>query len=223
MAGTVSLLKDPTTRDRLVKELQSDTGWPWLADWDDQLIVKINRPQNVHLVGRTIGEIARQRSQEPIETALTLVEEDGQYWVAPTIKRQAHLDRLMRNPLCVPVTDGMAANPAKHGHLGLMPRTFGTFPHVLGRYARDAGVLSVEEAVHRMTQVPANRLGLTDRGVLAPGMAADMVLFDPATVANRATESDPAALPAGIRRVMVNGQWALVDGSFGINRNGRAL
>jgi N-acyl-D-amino-acid deacylase len=206
-----------------VDELQTSSGWSWLADWDDQLITKINRPRNTSLVGRSIAEIARERRQPPIETALDLVVEDGQFWVSPTIKNQAHLDRLMRSPLCVPVTDGMAANPVKHGRLGLMPRTFGTFPHVLGRYVRDAGVLTLEDAVERMTRVPATRIGLSDRGVLAPGMKADLVLFDPATIANRATESDPAALPSGIRRVMVNGHWALADGTFASSHNGRVL
>ena len=223
MASTVALLRDPTARARLKEELHSSNGWPWVRDWDDQLITKINRPENAALVGRTIGDIARERRQEPVETALDLVEQDGQFWVSPTIKNQAHLDRLMRSPLCVPVTDGMAAHPIKHRALGLMPRTFGTFPHVLGRYVRDAGVLSLQEAVHRMTQLPATRIGLTDRGVVSPGMAADLVLFDPASIANRATDTDPAVLPTGIRRVMVNGQWALVDGAFAERGYGRAL
>jgi N-acyl-D-amino-acid deacylase len=223
MASTIALLDDPAARTRLINELQSSPGWPWLADWGDQLITKINRPRNAALVGRTIADIALERGQPPMDTALDLVAEDGQYWVSPTIKSQAHLDRLMRSPLCVPVTDGMAAHPVKHAALGLMPRTFGTFPHVLGRYVREAGVLSLEDAVHRMTQVPANRIGLTDRGILAPGTAADLVLFDPATIANRATETDPAALPSGIHRVMVNGQWALVDGTFTTRRYGHAL
>jgi N-acyl-D-aspartate/D-glutamate deacylase len=223
MASTVALLHDPAVRSRLIHELHSSPGWPWLADWGDQLITKINRPRNAALVGRTIADIAVERGQQPVDTALNLVEEDGQYWVSPTIKNQSHLDRLMRSPLCVPVTDGMAAHPVKHAALGLMPRTFGTFPHVLGRYVREAGVLSLEDAVHRMTQVPASRVGLTERGVLAPGMAADLVLFDPATIANRATETDPAVLPSGIHRVMVNGQWALADGTFATLRYGRAL
>jgi N-acyl-D-amino-acid deacylase len=223
MAKTAALLQDPTTRARLKEELQSSSGWPWVHDWDDQLITKINRAENVALVGRTIGDIAREHAQQPVDTALDLVEQDGQFWISPTIKNQVHLDRLMRSPLCVPVTDGMAANPIKHRALGLMPRTFGTFPHVLGRYVREASVLTLEEAVHRMTQVPAERIGLTDRGVVKPGMAADLVLFDPSTIANRATDTDPAVLPAGIHRVMVNGQWALVGGAFAKRGYGRVL
>jgi N-acyl-D-amino-acid deacylase len=223
MNSTVAVLRDPSLRARIREELHNATAWPWVLDWDDQLITKINRPENGGLVGRTIGEIARERGQEPMETALDLVEQDGQFWVSPTIKNQAHLDRLMHSPLCVPVTDGMAASPVKHRALGLMPRTFGTFPHVLGRYVREAGVLSLQEAVHRMTQVPAERIGLTDRGVVAPGMAADLVLFDPSTVANRARDSDPAVMPVGIHRVMVNGQWAFVNGTFAAQGYGTVL
>jgi N-acyl-D-aspartate/D-glutamate deacylase len=88
---------------------------------------------------------------------------------------------------------------------------------------REAKVLSLEEAVHRVTQVPAMRIGLSDRGVVAVGMAADLVLFDPASIANRATDTDPAVLPAGIHRVMVKGRWALVDGAFAERGYGRAL
>ena len=80
---------------------------------------------------------------------------------------------------------------------------------MLGSYVRDRGVLTLEEAIHKITAEPARRLGLTDRGTLAAGLAADLVVFDPATIANRATEADPAARPAGIERVMVNGAWAV--------------
>jgi len=185
----------------------------WSADWEDQLIVKINRPANASLVGRTIADVARERGIEPIDAALDLIVEDGQFWVAPHIKLQDHLDQLMRHPLCVPVTDGMAAHPERHRALGIMPKTFGSFPLVLGSYVRERGVLSLAEAVRRMTSEPASRVGIADRGRLEAGAAADLVLFDPTTVGNRATEAgDPAAAPAGISRVMVNGHWALRDG-----------
>ena len=150
--------------------------------------------------------------------------EEGQFWVAPIIKRQADLDRLLSHPLGVPVTDGIAMHPVKHRDLGIMPKTFGSFPQILGRYVRDAGVMSLEHAVHQMTQVPASRVQIADRGVIADGLAADLLLFDPAVVANRATEKgDVAARPAGISRVMVNGRWVVVDGAATGDRPGRAL
>jgi N-acyl-D-aspartate/D-glutamate deacylase len=94
---------------------------------------------------------------------------------------------------------------------------------VLGFYARDRGVLTLEGAIHKITAEPARRLGLTDRGLLAKGFAADLVVFDPATIGNRATESDPAARPAGVARVMVNGAWAVVDGRATGSRSGQSL
>jgi N-acyl-D-amino-acid deacylase len=105
----------------------------------------------------------------------------------------------------------------------MMPKSFGTFPLVLGSYVRDRGVLSLEEGIHKITAEPARRLGLDDRGRIAPGLAADLVVFDPATVGNRATESDPAARPTGIERVMVNGSWVVIDGRATGARSGRSL
>lgn len=222
LSATVARIGDPATRRRIVDELRANPQWS--ADWDDQLIVKINRPGNTGLVGRTIAQIARERGTDPIDTALDLVVEDGQFWVAPHIKLQAHLDALMRHPLCVPVTDGMAAHPVRHRELGIMPKTFGSFPLVLGSYVRERGVIDLPEAVRRMTSEPASRVGLADRGRLAAGAAADLVVFDPATVGNRATEDgDPAAAPAGIARVLVNGRWALIDGVHADVGAGRTL
>ena len=222
-AATQAVIRDPTSRARLVEELTGPGTDFWLANPDDQVICKVNRPENEHLAGRTIGELARERGQEPIDTALDLVLEDGQFWVAPTIKDQGHLDRLISSPLCVPIGDGFANHPVKHKAYGLMPKSFGTFPLVLGSYVRDRGVLSLEEGIRKITAEPARRLGLEDRGRLAPGLAADLVVFDPATVGNRATESDPAARPAGIERVMVNGEWVVVGGAATGARPGLSL
>jgi N-acyl-D-amino-acid deacylase len=222
-AATVARIRDPRTRAQLIAFLDGPTVEPWVRDWDDQLIVKVGRPEHARLTGRTIAEIARERGRGSLETALDLVVEDGQFWVAPVIKRQAHLDRLLAHPLCVPIGDGFAAHPVKHRDLGLMPKSFGTFPLVLGSYVRERGVLGLPDAIRKMTALPAGRAGLSDRGRLEAGLAADLVLFDPATVANRATEADPAARPAGIDRVMVNGQWAVIDGRSTGRRAGRSL
>ena len=221
-AATASIIREPESRARLIADLDHATDF-WLDDWDDQVICKVNRPENAHLSGRSIGEIARERGQDPMDTALDLVLEDGQFWIAPTIKDQGHLDRLIASPLCVPIGDGFANHPTKHAAYGLMPKSFGTFPLVLGSYVRDRGVLAAPDAIRRITSEPARRLGLADRGTIAPGLAADLVVYDPATIANRATEADPAARPAGIERVMVNGAWAVVEGRATGERAGRSL
>jgi N-acyl-D-aspartate/D-glutamate deacylase len=223
MAAMQERLHDPEVRKRVRAHFE-DPNFDWADDWDDQLIVKVSTAASRELIGRTVGQIARDRGTDPLDTALDLVIEEGQYWVAPVIKRQADLDRLLSHPLGVPVTDGMASHPQMHRDLGIMPKTFGSFPQILGRYVRDAHVMSLEHAIHQMTQVPAERVAITDRAVLADGKAADLLIFDPATIANRATEGgDPAARPAGISRVMVNGTWVVRDGASTGERPGRVL
>jgi N-acyl-D-amino-acid deacylase len=222
-AGTAAVIRDPVSRARLVEYLQGPSVDWWMADWDDQLICKVNQPELADLTGRSIGEIARERGQAPIDTALDIVLEDGQFWIAPTIKSQDHLDRLIASPLCVPIGDGFAHHPERHRAYGVMPKSFGTFPLVLGSYVRDRGILSLPDAIRKITSEPARRLGLADRGTLAEGSAADLVVFDPATVANRADGADPAARPAGIDRVMVNGRWAVVGGAATGERTGAML
>jgi N-acyl-D-amino-acid deacylase len=111
------------------------------------------------------------------------------------------------------------------------PRNFGTFPRVLGRYVREEKVLPLAEAIRKMTSLPASILGLADRGTIAPGQAADLVLFDPVTVADRATFENPFQYPVGIDTVIVNGQVVLDEGKGtdakpgkvfrGFNRRGR--
>jgi N-acyl-D-amino-acid deacylase len=211
-AATAAVIRDPARRARLVEDLHLPNVESWATDWDDQVICKVTGVDNQHLVGRTIGEIARERGRAPVDTALDLVLEDPQFWVSPTIKDQRHLDRLITSPLCVPIGDGFSHHAERHRPYGLMPKSFGTFPLVLGSYVRDRGILSLVDAVRKITAEPARRLGLADRGRLAVGVAADLVLFNPASIGNRATEADPSARPSGIERVMVNGRWVVIGG-----------
>jgi N-acyl-D-amino-acid deacylase len=115
---------------------------------------------------------------------------------------EADVRRVLAHPLTMIGSDGLPFDPRPH------PRLWGTFPRVLGHYARDEGVLSLELAVHKMTGLPAHIFGLQDRGVIAPGYHADLVLFDPAAIADIATPDDPTALAIGIVQVWVNGASA---------------
>lgn len=217
LEATRARISDPGDRRRMLDAVGSRD------DWDDQLVVKVNSPRNSHLVGRSIGEIARERGKDPASTALELVTEDGQFWIAPTIKRQEDLDLLLAHPACVPVTDGMAADPVAHASLGLMPKTFGTFALLFGDYVRRRRVLTLTEAIRRVTSLAADRVGLDDRGTLVAGKAADIIVFDPEEIDNRATDHRPGQRPAGIRHVIVNGRFAMFDGQFTGDRAGRAL
>ena len=216
-AAMIANIRRPETRKRLLEVVRRRD------DWDDQLIVKTNQDHGSVLVGRTIGEIARERGDDPAETALSLVEEDSQFWVAPTIKRQEDLDLLLSHPSCVPVTDGMASHPVRHASLGLMPKTFGTFALLLGEYVRDRRVLPLAEAIARVTSLPADRMGLTGRGRITKGAFADLLLFDPTTIANTATDARPGNPPTGISHVMVNGRWAMRGGKTQGSRSGRVV
>lgn len=218
LEATIGRIRDSAVRPQLLQAVRRREN-----DWDDHLIVKVNRDENHPLIGRSIGALARERGQNPAETALALVEEDGQYWVAPTIKRQEDLDLLLSHPSCVPVTDGMAAHPVDHAALGLMPKTFGTFPLLFGDYVRRRRVLSLAEAIARVTSLPARRLGFADRGRIDAGCFADLVVFDPAAVDNSATDEDPGRGPAGIHHVMVNGEWALWQNELTKGRSGTVL
>jgi N-acyl-D-aspartate/D-glutamate deacylase len=133
-------------------------------------------------------------------------EDEGQLWIAPQNKCDKDIDLLLRHPIGVPIGDGFALAP--EGFLANQdrPNSYGTFPRVLGRYVRERHVLSLEEAVHKMTVMPAQRLGLWDRGILRPGMAADLVIFDPKTVVERADYTRPQEYPIGIEWVIVNGK-----------------
>lgn len=222
-AGLDSLagrLGDEGERARLVADLnRAHAG----RDWDDDLIVKVSGPGSADMVGRTVGDLAREWRVDPVEASVSLLAEDAQFWIAPTIKRQSDLDTLLRDSRCVPVTDGMAAHPTRHAHLGLMPKTFGTFPLLFGDYVRTRGVIELSEAVAKVTSLPAERLGITDRGRLEKGYQADLFVFDPEEIANAATDGDPGEPPLGIDHVMVNGAWAIFDGKLTSRRSGQAL
>jgi dihydroorotase/N-acyl-D-amino-acid deacylase len=114
--------------------------------------------------------------------------------------------------------DSVGGRPGR-GH----PRAFGTFPRILGRYVRDDSVISLETAVRKMTSLAAQRVGIADRGLLRPGLFADLVLFDPATVIDRATYEHPRELAAGVRLVLVNGVPVVDEGRPTGARPGRAL
>jgi N-acyl-D-amino-acid deacylase len=130
------------------------------------------------------------------------------------------VERIMRHPHTMIASDGRLSRPGDgHPH----PRAYGTFPRVLGHYVRERRVIPLEEAVRKMTSLPADRLGLRDRGRIAEGMAADLVVFDPGRVRDLATFTDPHRYPEGIDYVVVNGRVAVAEGRYSGTRAGRVL
>ncbi len=209
LEGTLEVIRDPVRRGRLARELEEGGDWAgWIRpEWEEWLVCRAGKLEHREWLGRTVAEIAAERGQAPAETALLMYLEDrGQYWVAPRTKCDEDIDLLLRHPSGVPTCDGFALAP--EGPLAYQdrPNSYGSFPRVLGRYVRERGVLTWEQAVQKMTSIPAGRLGLWDRGVLRPGMAADVVIFDPATVVERADYQRPQEYPEGVEWVIVNGE-----------------
>ena len=216
-------LRDPALRDSIVKgivfNILNDRGG---GDISRVQLAKVSWKRE--LEGKTLADWARERGMEPTpETGAELVIDALRQGGASAIYHvldDADVERIMRYPHTMIASDGRLVRPGEgHPH----PRWYGTFPRVLGRYVRERHVLTLEEAVHKMTGMPAKRLGLSDRGQVADGMYADVVVFDPATVEDRATFEDPHQYPVGIDYVLVNGVAVVDGGKFTDARAGRVL
>ena len=216
-------LRDPALRDSIVKgivfNILNDRGG---GDISRVQLAKVSWKRD--LEGKTLADWARERGMAPTpETGAKLVIDALQRGGASAIYHvldDADVERIMRYPHTMIASDGRLVRPGEgHPH----PRWYGTFPRVLGRYVRERQVLTLEEAVHKMTGMPAKRLGLRDRGQVAEGMYADLVVFDPATVEDRATFENPHQYPVGIDYVLVNGVAVVDGGKFTDARPGLVL
>ena len=216
-------LGDRALRDSIVRgivfNILNDRG-----GGDLQRVQLARVPWQRDLEGRTLHDWAVARGLAPTpETGAELVIEAvrrGGVSAIYHVLDDGDVDRIMRHPQVMIASDGRLTRPGEgHPH----PRWYGTFPRVLGRYVRERGVLTLPQAVHKMTGQPAARLGLRDRGRIAPGSHADIVVFDPATVADQATFEAPHQYPVGIPWVLVNGTVAVEEGRFTGARAGRIL
>jgi len=220
-------LADSAARARIRAEVARPT-----SNWEDLcaqatpegvLISDLRTPQYRRFAGERLSEIAAALGRTPLDAAMDLIlAERNRVGTTYFLMDEANVRANMRQPWMKFGTDASAHDPDSVRSLP-HPRAFGTFPRVLGRYVRDEPVLSLEEAVRRMTSATARRLSLVDRGVLAVGSFADVAIFDPATIVDRATYERPAQLPAGVRHVWVNGVQVLEDGRHTGAKPGRAL
>jgi len=214
----VERLRDETVRGAIRNEIERDvqSGQHPLctAPWEIVRIALVESPGNVALEGKSIAEIAVEQRRDPWEVVFDLLaEEKGAVKTLVFCISEDDVKTIMQHPLTVIATDGRAVAP--YGVLGrgkTHPRYYGTCPRVLGRYVREEQLMSMESAIHKMTLMPAQRIGLPDRGRIAPGMVADLVIFDPATVRDEATFDDPHRYPRGIHNVIVGGQVVIDEG-----------
>jgi N-acyl-D-amino-acid deacylase len=226
-AAVARRLADPAVRARLHADLAADpAGWEersGVAGWSG--IVVGLAPGDEAASGRSLADLAGERGRHPLDVALDLiVVSEGQADATYFDQSEEVVRALLVHPLVAVGSDGWSVAPdGPLADLPEHPRSYGTFPRVLGRYVRDERTLSLEEAVRKMTSLTAGRFGLRDRGVVREGACADLVLFDPATVADRATFAAPKRFPDGIVCVLVGGRVVLRDGARTAALPGRVL
>lgn len=221
--ATLKRIKDAGSRADILAEtirlLQEERGG------GDPQNVQLSRCQwNPSLDGKRLGDVTKGRGLEPTfrnaaDTVLWIVENGGCGGIYHAIDEQ-DLQRVLRHPATMIASDG---GVPVFGQASPHPRSYGTFSRVLGRYVRELKVLTLEDAVRKMTSFPAQRLGLQDRGILREGMKADIALFDPATVRDRATFEQPHQYSEGVSLVLVNGEVVFENGAVTAARPGRIL
>ncbi|MDQ2934161.1 MAG: D-aminoacylase [Chloroflexota bacterium] len=205
---TKERLADVGVRGRIRSELEErGTLFAGKRAWHDVRLGYFTRPENLRWEGRTLGELIDERGEDPVDVLCDLLLDENLHVSEVTPGPWSEtLPQFIAHPVGMIGTDStfVGAKPS--------PRTYGSFPRILGQFVRDEALLSLEEAVRKMTSAPASRLGLSDRGLLRDGLAADLVIFDPARVRSNATYEEPRRFPDGIEHVIVNGKLVLDGG-----------
>ena len=216
-------LDDSSTAGRIRTETLAKVDL--IGGWNNVLISGVGRGGDTTAEGKRLGAFATSKGTDPYQTAVTLLRgANGSVGMVGFAMSEENLDRILAHPLGMVCSDGGGFAVDGASRRGSPhPRGLGTFPRVLGRYVRERKALTLEQAVHKMTAFPASRIRLGDRGRIAANLAADLVVFDPATVADKATFEEPFQYPVGIRAVVVNGRVAFRDGERTGSGNGRAL
>jgi N-acyl-D-amino-acid deacylase len=221
-------LRDPSARALVRAELldtlpRSWEAWCNLATPEGVLLLGLQNPENREWVGRRLAEVAAARGADWVDTVIDLIlSEEGSIGTIYFAMAEENLRLKLRQPWVKFGTDAGGVDPERARGLS-HPRGYGTYPRILGLYVRDEGVLELEDAVRKMSSAVATRLGIQDRGLLREGMYADIVVFDPATVADHSTFAEPHQLSVGIAHVLVNGVPVVRDGAHTGARPGRVV
>ena len=228
-AELVKRLQDPQTRARIKSEILNEfMGWEnfyWMAGGGENILVSYLSEGLKEYQGMTIAEIGARMGKDELETVFDLlIAENGGGGGIYFLMSEENVTRKMRLPWVSFCTDedvykttGLMSKRNPH------PRAYGTFPRILGKYVREENVLSLEEAIRKMTSLPAQILGIHDRGTIRAGLAADLVLFDPQSVGDKATYTNPHQYPEGIQFVFVNGEMVVRDQTHTGRKPGKAL
>jgi N-acyl-D-amino-acid deacylase len=222
-------LRDPAMRARIRAAALNPSGdWEAMADLctpDGVMPVGFDKPENQPYVGKRLSEIAHMRGQDWADAAMDLlISEEQRISTIYFMIQEENLRLQLGLPWIKISTDAGGQDPAWAKELGpCHPRAYGTYTRVLGKYVRDEGVLPLEDAIRKMTSAVADRLGMRERGLLRQGFFADVVVFDPQTIADRATFEEPHQLSVGVRDVWVNGVRVLKDSTHTGATSGRIV
>lgn len=215
-------LRDPAQRGRLERAVRDKIAQ--LGSWNSVQVTSTGSDALAWARGRRLGDLATERGVEPFALLVQLIVDDrNRAGMVGFGMSEENVERSLAHPLSAVCSDGAAWAPYGPLSTGVPhPRTYGTFPRVLGRYVRERKLMPLETAIHKMTALPARRVGLHDRGTVTPGARADLVAFDPDTVIDQATFERPHQYPLGIPHVWVNGVPVIRGGEHTGARPGRS-
>jgi N-acyl-D-amino-acid deacylase len=221
MERLLERLRDPELRRRMRENVEEGLPeWENFAGelgWENIYVTRVITEENKHLEGKNLSEIREARGDPDECTSLfdLLLEEEGAAGMILFSMDEGDIRRIMKHHLQMVGTDSGSSSTTGFMRRGKPhPRGYGSYPKILGRYVRELGVLRLEEAIRKMTSMPAQRFGILDRGLLRPGMRADITVFDPDTVIDKATYQDPHQYPEGIEYVVVNGVVTVDKGTY---------
>jgi dihydroorotase/N-acyl-D-amino-acid deacylase len=224
-------LKDPTLRDRIKKDMDDANAKDWENQWYGSgggagvMISTVLDPSLRKWEGKNLVEIGKEMGKDPRDAAMDLVIADrGETSVIISIMREDDVRLALANPMISIGTDsGARAEDGPFSESKSHPRAWGSFTRILGKYVRDEKLIPLEDAIRRFTSRPAMRVGITDRGILRPGMKADVTIFNPATVRDVSTFVDPTHYSQGIEHVLVNGVAVVSAGKITDGRPGQPI
>jgi len=224
-------LRDPAQRERIKREMEDPDVTGWENQWygsgggDGVMLSSVLNPELRKYEGQTLTQIGKAMGKDPRDAVMDLVIADrGESSVIISIMSEEDVRTALQHRLVGIGTDsGAQAEDGKLSESKSHPRAWGSFPRILGKYVRDEHLLTLEEAIRKMTSKAAARVHLSDRGILRPGMMADITIFDPATIQDVSTFDDPKHYSAGVKHVFVNGKRVVAGGAITSQRPGRPL
>lgn len=217
----IERLRDPELRKKMVYDIEHGIpGWDNFVDFaglDQIFVTSVKTEKNQDAVGLSLTELGKLRGKDPYEATFDLLmEEENAVGMVDFYGTEEHVKLFMKRPEMNACTDGLLGGKPH-------PRVYGSFPRILGKYVREDKALTLEEAVYKMTGKPAKTFNMTDRGELREGAYADITVFNPDTVIDKGTFTDPAQYPEGIEYVMVNGEFEVREGKYTGTRSGFVL